>query len=83
MHLLTLRPYQVVLCYMNVRGLISTEVGFQVGDSVSEGSQGSRSVEIAGLPMELPSSSVSSSFSLIQPQLVWVLVSASDSFSCL
>ena len=39
-----------------------------VGDSVFGISQGSRLVEIAGLPMGLPSSLASSSFSLI-PQL--------------
>jgi hypothetical protein len=35
---------------------------------MSERSQGSRSVETAGLPMRLPFSSASSSLSLIQPQ---------------
>jgi hypothetical protein len=39
-----------------------------VGGSVSDRSQGSRLVEIAGLPMGSPSSSVSSSLSLTQPQ---------------
>jgi hypothetical protein len=35
---------------------------------VSERPQGSRFVETAGLPMELPASSTSSSLSLIQPR---------------
>ncbi|CRH49041.1 Uncharacterised protein [Chlamydia trachomatis] len=39
-----------------------------VGGSVSERSQGSRSIETAGLPMGSLSSSASSSVSLIQPQ---------------
>jgi len=39
-----------------------------VGGSESKRSQGPRFVETAGLPMRSPSSSTSSSFSLIQPQ---------------
>jgi hypothetical protein len=68
MHLLLLRPDQVVLCCICVRGLVSAGVCCLVGDSVSERSQGSRLVETAGLPLGLPSSSASSSFYLIRPQ---------------
>lgn len=55
--------------------LTSASVCCLVGDSVSERSQGSRSVETSGLSRGLPS-----------PRLLsigWVLVSASDSFRCL
>ena len=61
-HLLSLRPDQAVLCCICVRGLISASVCCLVG------SQGSRLVETADLPMGLPSSSTSSSLSVIQPQ---------------
>jgi hypothetical protein len=47
---------------------MSTGVCCLVGGSASETSQGSRLVETVNLPMESPSSSTSSSFSLIQPQ---------------
>jgi len=58
---------QAVLCCLCIRGFISTGVCCLVGDSVSERSQGSRSIETAGLPTGLPSSSASSSFSPISP----------------
>ena len=59
-----------------------------VGGPVSEKSRGSRLVEIAGPPTGSPSSSASSSFSLIHrgQQLLptgWMQISASDSLSCL
>ena len=59
---------------------------------MSERSLGSRLIETAGPPTGSPSSSASSSFSLIQPQgsaqpqklsIGWVQISASDLFSCL
>jgi hypothetical protein len=60
------------LLYMCWRGggvfLISAGVCCLVGGSVSERSHGSRLVETDGLPMGSPSSSASSSLSLIQPQ---------------
>jgi hypothetical protein len=68
-HLLSLRTDPEVLCYICVRGLILAGVCCLVGDSVFERSQGSRLVETAGLPMGLPSSSASSSFSPNQPQV--------------
>jgi hypothetical protein len=55
------------LLYM-CQGLISAGVCCLVGGSVSKRSWGSRSVKTAGLPIGFPSSSASSSFSLIQPQ---------------
>jgi hypothetical protein len=58
------------LLYM-CQGLISAGVCCLVGGSVSERSQGSRLIETAGLPMGSPSSSASSSLSLIQPQGPW------------
>jgi len=64
-HFLSLSPDQAVLCCICVRSLISAGVCSLVGGSVSERSQGSRSVD---LPMGLPSSSASSSFSPVQPQ---------------
>jgi hypothetical protein len=77
-HILSLRPDQTVLCCIYARGLISACVYCLVGGSVSERSLGSRSVETAGLPIGMSSSSASSRFSPIQSQespifcpLVW------------
>jgi hypothetical protein len=49
-------------------GLISPGISCLVDGPVSEKSQGSRLNETAGPPTGSPSSSASSSFSLIQPQ---------------
>jgi hypothetical protein len=48
---LSLRPDQAVLCCVCVGGLGPASVCCLVGGLVSERSQGSRLVEIAGLPM--------------------------------
>lgn len=68
MHLLSLRPGQAVLCCMCVQSLISANICCLVGGSVFEGSQRFRLSEIAGLLMGLPTSSASSSLSLVQAQ---------------
>jgi hypothetical protein len=67
-HLYPQSLHEAVLCCIYVRGLILVGACCLVGGSVSERSQGSRLVETAGFLMGLLSSSVSSSFSLIQPQ---------------
>ena len=78
-----------VLWCICVGVLILGGVCYLVGGLVSERSWGSRLIETAGSPTGLPSSSASSSSSLIQPQgsaalsISWVQISASDSFSCL
>jgi hypothetical protein len=59
---------QAVLCCICVGSLRPASVCCLVSDSVSQRSQGSGLVEIAGLPMGLPFSSSSSTLSLIQPQ---------------
>jgi hypothetical protein len=67
-------------------GLISAGVCYLVGGPVSERSGGSRLIDTAGPPTGSPSSSASSSFSLIQLQeliIGWVQISTSDSFSYL
>jgi hypothetical protein len=64
--LLLLRPDQSVLCCICVRGLVPAHVCCLVGGSESERSQGFWLLEIAVLPMRLPSSSTSSCHSLIQ-----------------
>jgi hypothetical protein len=56
-HLLSLRSDQAVLFCICAGGLISASVGYLVGGSVSERTQGSRLVETAGVPMWSPSSS--------------------------
>ena len=65
MNFLSFRPDQTVLCCICVTGLVSADVCYLVGGSVSEKSLGSRIVETAGLPMESLSSSASSSLYLI------------------
>jgi hypothetical protein len=55
-----------VLCCMCVGGLISAGVCYLFGGPVFERSRGSRLIETAGPPTQLPSSSASYSFSLIQ-----------------
>jgi hypothetical protein len=62
-------PDQAVLCYICVMGIRPTHICSLVGGSVSERSQRSGLVETAGLHIGLPSSSASSSLSLIQPQV--------------
>ena len=88
MHLLPLRPDPTVLCCICVGSLGLARLCCLVGGSVSERSQGSRLVETAGLPMGLPSSSASSSFSLIQSQespasVHWLGIIICISFNCL
>jgi hypothetical protein len=56
-----------VLCCICVRDFISDGVCCLVGGPVFEKSQGFRLIETAGPPTGPPSSSASSSFSLIQP----------------
>jgi hypothetical protein len=60
-HVLLLRLDHAVLCSICVRDIISAGVSCLVCSSVSERSQGSRSVETAALPMGPPYSSASSS----------------------
>ena len=60
------RPDKAVLCCICVGGLGPAAVCCLVGGSVSKRSQGL--VEIAGIPMELPSTLASSSLSPIQLQ---------------
>jgi hypothetical protein len=74
-HLLSLRPDQAVSAiyvFLFVGGgggvLISAGICCQVGGCSVSDISGYGLVETAGLPMRLPSSSASSSFSLIQPQ---------------
>jgi hypothetical protein len=68
-HLLPLMPDQPVLCCICVGDLLPASVCYWlVAQCLRELRQGSRLVEMAGLPMGLPSSSTSSSLSLIQPQ---------------
>ena len=55
MHLLPMRPDKAVLCCVYVGGLRPAHVCCLVDCSVSERSQGSGLVEIAGFPMELSS----------------------------
>jgi hypothetical protein len=89
--LLLLRPDQAVLCCICVGDLWPAHVCCLVGGSMSEKSQGSALIGISGLPMGSPSSSASSSLSLIQPQESniglqyngWVQVFASVSICCL
>jgi hypothetical protein len=64
----SLRTDRSVLGCICVGGLISAGKGCLVDGSVSERSQGSRLVEIAGLLTESPSSSDFSRFSILQPQ---------------
>ena len=68
MYLLTLKPDQAVLYCICVRGLVSASICSLVGGSVSKGTWKSRLVETDDCPMGLPSSSTTSSLSLIQPQ---------------
>lgn len=68
LHLLWLSPNPAVLCCICVRGLISAGVRCLAGGTVSELSWGSWITETAGPPTGSPSSSTSSSFSLIQLQ---------------
>ena len=68
--------------------IISAGVCCLVGGPVSESSQGFRLVETAGLPMGSPSSTTSSSLSLVQPQgsltsVHWLGVSICFCLSCL
>jgi hypothetical protein len=56
-------------------GLTSARVLCLVGGLVSERSRGSRFVKTYGLPVGSPSSSSSSSFSIIQPWGPWILSS--------
>lgn len=64
----TFRPDRTVLCCTCVRGLILAGLCCLVGILMSERAQLSRLVDSACLPMGLPSASLSSSFSPIQPQ---------------
>ena len=66
--LFSLRPDQVIFGYICVRGLRPASLCCLIDGLVSERSQGSKLVETAGLPMGSPSSTTSSSLSLIQPQ---------------
>jgi hypothetical protein len=61
----TLRADQAILCCVCVGDLRPASACCLSGASVTERSQGSRLVESASLPMETPSSSNSSSLSLI------------------
>ena len=65
--LLSLRPVQAVLCCIYDGGLTSAGISYLVGGWVSERFWWFNSVKTEGLPMGLPSSSASSSFSPVEP----------------
>ena len=67
-YLLPLRPDEAILCCMCVGGLLPASVCCLVGVSLSERSCTSMFVKTAVFPVGWPSSSTSSSLSLIQPQ---------------
>ena len=67
-HLLWLNPDLAVLCCMCVWGIMSACIFCLIGGSVSERSWRSRLNETACPHTGLPSSSASSSFSLIEPE---------------